>query len=60
MAEREYLKYEVVLDCLFLMQTQSAEMQQQLNEAHHELEEACLKPAEADVRALGASSEQRA
>jgi hypothetical protein len=29
-AEREYLKYELVLDCLFLMRAQSAEMQEQL------------------------------
>lgn len=29
-AEREYLKYELVLDCVFMMRAQSAEMQEQL------------------------------
>lgn len=37
MAESEYLKYELVLDCIALMQVETAEMRAQLEEADHEL-----------------------
>lgn len=33
MAESEYLKYELVLDCVALMQIETAEMKAQLKEA---------------------------
>lgn len=35
--ESEYLKYELVLDCVVLMQIETAEMKAQLEEAYHEL-----------------------